>query len=75
MRNVHLPLWFPDYSALIQMPVVMVMMVVWMVSVVMPVMVAIVTMVAMMITIPSCGWSRAAGYDCADNALRRSDLH
>ena len=46
----------------------MVMMVVRMVSVVMPVMVAIVMMVAMMITVPSCGWNRAAGYDCADNA-------
>jgi tryptophan-rich sensory protein len=57
-----------NYSALIPMPVVMVMMVVRMVSVVMPVMVAIVMMVAMMITVPSCGWSRAAGYDCADNA-------
>ena len=46
----------------------MVMMVVRMVSVVMLVMVAIVMMVTMMITVPSCGWSRAAGYDCADNA-------
>jgi len=59
---------FLNYSALIPVPVVMVMMVVRMVSVVMPVMVAIVMMVAMMITVPSCGWSRAAGYDCADNA-------
>jgi hypothetical protein len=60
---------FPDYCTLIPvMPVMMVMMV-RIVSVVMPVMiVAIVMMVAMMITVPSCGWNRAAGYDCADNA-------
>jgi hypothetical protein len=38
------------------------------VTVVMPVIVAVVMMVAMMIAVPSCGWSRAAGDDCADNA-------
>jgi VIT1/CCC1 family predicted Fe2+/Mn2+ transporter len=63
---------FPDYGALIPvmpvMPVMMVMMV-RIVSVVMSVMiVAIVMMVTMMITVPSCGWNRAAGYDRADNA-------
>ena len=39
------------------------------VAVVMPVIVAIVMMVVtMMITVPSCGWDRATGGDCADNA-------
>jgi hypothetical protein len=57
-----------DYYTLIPVMPVMMMMVVRMVSVVMPVMVAIVMMVTMMITVPSCGWSGAAGYDCADNA-------
>jgi hypothetical protein len=58
------------------MPVVTVM-VVGMISVVMPVMIVAVVMmiVTMMITVPSCGWNRAAGYDCADNAYRRSDFH
>ena len=45
-----------------------VVMPVMIVAVVMPVIVAIVMMVTMIITVPSCGWSRAAGYDCADNA-------
>jgi hypothetical protein len=27
-----------------------------------------------MIAVPSCGWSRAADCDCADNAKCRSDL-
>jgi hypothetical protein len=49
----------------------------WLIGVVMTVMVAIVMMVietivmmvmAMMITVPSCGWSRAADCDCANNA-------
>jgi hypothetical protein len=59
------------------MPVMTVMVVgmisvvtpVMIVAIVMPVIVAIVMMVVtMMIAVPSCGWSRAAGYDCADNA-------
>jgi hypothetical protein len=46
-----------------------VVMPVMMVAVVMPVIVAIVMMVVtMVITVPSCGWCRAAGYDCANNA-------
>ena len=46
-----------------------VVMPVMIVAVVMPVIVAIVMMVVtMVIAVPSCGWSRAAGYDCADNA-------
>jgi hypothetical protein len=49
---------------------VMTVMVVGLISVVMPVMIVAVVMmiVTMMITVPSCGWNRAAGYDCADNA-------
>jgi hypothetical protein len=40
-----------------------------MIAVMMPVIVAIVMMVVtMVIAVPSCGWSRTAGYDCADNA-------
>ena len=59
------------------MPVMMVMIVgmisvvmpVMIVAVMMPVIVAIVMMVVtMVIAVPSCGWSRTAGYDCADNA-------
>jgi hypothetical protein len=38
------------------------------VTIVMPVIVAVVMVVTMMIPIPSCCWSRAAGDDCADNA-------
>ena len=58
------------------MPVVMVM-IVGMISVVMPVMIAVMMpvivaivmmVVTMVIAVPSCGWSRTAGYDCADNA-------
>jgi hypothetical protein len=30
--------------------------------------VAMMVVVMMMIAIPSCGWSRAAGDDCANNA-------
>ena len=44
----------------------MTVMVVGMISVVMPV--VIVAIVTMMIAVPSCGWNRATGYDCADNA-------
>jgi hypothetical protein len=50
---------------------VMTVMIVGMISVVMPVMIVAVVMMVitmMMIAIPSCGWDRAAGYDCADNA-------
>jgi hypothetical protein len=44
-------------------------MVVGVISVVMAMIVAIVMMVVrMMITVPRCGWNRAAGYYCADNA-------
>jgi hypothetical protein len=59
-------LWFPDYCALV-VPVMMVMMVVGIKSVVMPVIVRIVAIV-MMIAIPGCGWNRATGHDCANNA-------
>jgi hypothetical protein len=46
-----------------------VVMPVMIVAVMMPVIVAIVMMVVtMVIAVPSCGWSRTAGYDCADNA-------
>jgi hypothetical protein len=44
------------------------MMIVGMVVMIVGVMVAIVMMVVMMIIIISCGWSRAAHCDCADNA-------
>jgi uncharacterized membrane protein len=51
---------------------VMMVMVVGIIRVVMPVMIGIVTIVmmvvAMMVAVPSCGWSHAAGYDSADNA-------
>ena len=40
----------------------MTVMIVGMISVV------VMMVVTMMIAIPSCGWSRAACYDCADNA-------
>ena len=38
--------------------------------------VAVVAMmvVAMMVAVPSCGWDRAAGRDCADNAQCRSNF-
>ena len=46
-----------------------VVMPVMIVTIVMPVIVAVVMMVVtMMIAVPSCGWSRTAGYDCPDNA-------
>ena len=46
-----------------------VVMPVMIVAVMMPVIVAIVMMVVtMVIAVPSCGWNRAAGYDCADNS-------
>jgi hypothetical protein len=47
-----------------------VVMPVMIVTIVMPVIVAVVMMVVtMMIAVPiRCGWSRAAGDDCADNA-------
>ncbi len=55
------------------MPVMM--MVVGMIGVVVPVMiVAVVMMMVVAMMIPRCGWSRAAGDDCADNAYHRSDL-
>jgi hypothetical protein len=57
IKNIRFQLQFPDYCALI--PVVPVMMVM---------MVAIVMMVVTMMTVPSCGWDRAAGRDCANNA-------
>jgi hypothetical protein len=69
--------WLPDYCALIPVVPVMMVMIVGMISVVMPVVivavvmpviVAIVVVVTMVIAVPSCGWSRAAGYNCADNA-------
>ena len=69
--------WLPDYCGLIPVVPVMMVMIVGMISVVMPVMiiavvmpviVAIVVVVTMVIAVPSCGWSRAAGYNCADNA-------
>ena len=59
------------------MTVVVTMMVVGVigVEVVMMVIVTIVMMiVTMMITVPSCGWSRAADCDYADNAHYCSDL-
>jgi len=59
------------------MTVVVTMMVVGVigVEVVMMVIVTIVMMiVTMMITVPSCGWSRAADCDYADNAHCCSDL-
>ena len=52
-------------------PVVMAMMVVRVISVVMPMMVVTIVMMVvpmMIIAVPSCGWSRAADCDCADNA-------
>ena len=30
--------------------------------------------IAMMVAVPSCGWDRAAGRDCADNAQCRSNF-
>jgi hypothetical protein len=30
--------------------------------------------IVMMIAVPSCGWSRAADCNCADNAYCRSDF-
>jgi uncharacterized membrane protein YphA (DoxX/SURF4 family) len=48
--------------------IISVVMPVMIVTIVMPVIVAVVMVVTMMIPIPSCGWSRAAGDDCADNA-------
>ena len=61
------------------MTVVVTMMIVGVIGVVVTVMVAIVmmvivTVVTMMITVPSCGWSRAADCDYADNAHCDSDL-
>jgi hypothetical protein len=77
LKNIRFRLWFPNYCALIPVVPVMMAMIVGMVSVVMPVMivavvmpviVAIVMVVTMVIAVPGCRWSRAAGYDCADNA-------
>ena len=56
------------------MTVVVTMMVVGVIGVVMTVIVGmmvvtiVMMVVPMMITVPSCGWSRAADCDCADNA-------
>jgi hypothetical protein len=78
LKNIRFQLWFPDYSALVPVVPVMMVMIVGMISVVMPVMIVAVVMpvivaivmmvVTMMIAVPSCGWSRTASYDCADNA-------
>ena len=63
---------------------VVMMMVIGVISVVMTVIITIVmvmmvrmivtvVMVVMMIAVPSCGWNRAADYDCANNAQRCSN--
>jgi len=54
----------------------MAMMVVRVISVVMPMMVVTIVMmiVTMMVAVPSCGWSRAADCNCADNTQCCSDF-
>ena len=52
---------------LVPIPVAVVMVARIIGVVVMMVVVMMVAIVAMMITVPSCGWDRAAGRDCANN--------
>jgi hypothetical protein len=57
----------PKILLLVAIPVT-VMVVARIISVVAMVVVAMmVSIVAMMIAVPSCGWDRAAGRDCANN--------
>jgi len=37
-------------------------------------MMVVIVAIVMMMIVPSCGWSRAANCDCADNAHYCSDL-
>ena len=65
-QKINFQTFVPGFGSL-TVPVmpVMTVMIVGMISVVMPVM--IVAVVTIVIAVPSWGWKRATGYDCADN--------
>jgi hypothetical protein len=69
-RSLHSDAALKNYALIPVMTVVVTMMVVGVIGVIVTVVVVAIVMmvVTMMITVPSCGWSRTTDCDCADDA-------